>query len=480
MSTITRICVALIEAASVFESCLGLVQMIGKAVGWDHSGFILTGTFNNPGPYGGFVAVGIAVAVGQIALKHDWKSENLLDKGELLLSILTLILGILVLPASFSRAGWLALAVSLIVLGFWEFHWRDFIKRHRLVTVLAVSMVLLACIGAFALKPKSALGRLHIWRIECRAIAEKPWLGHGHGSVLGVYGETQEKFFREKEHNAIVTEVAGCPEYAFNEYLKIGVEHGLPLMLAVVAVIALAVSSLLITKRSSLAYGMIALCVFSFFSYPLSLPQFRVILMLFFIASLPNVGFMRWLQGCAVLSLLGASVFYVYPKEKQSRVMLEECRLLGIDVISNHDEQAVERLSDLYSVLKKNYRYLYDYGYSLMQVGKYNDALKILSEGAAISSDPMFRNMIGKCYQALGDLIAAEKEYNRAHFMVPSRLYPHVLLMEMYVLNGKNEEAMNIGHRIISTPVNVDNQNMMDLLLRAQSCLDTLEIQIAK
>ena len=44
----------------------------------------------------------------------------------------------------------------------------------------------------------------------------------------------------------------------------------------------------------------------------------------------------------------------------------------------------------------------------------------------------------------------------------------------------KNEEAMNIGHRIISTPVNVDNQNMMDLLLRAQSCLDTLEIQIAK
>lgn len=117
--------------------------------------------------------------------------------------------------------------------------------------------------------------------------------------------------------------------------------------------------------------------------------------------------------------------------------MLEECRLLGIDVISNHDEQAVERLSDLYSVLKKNYRYLYDYGYSLMQVGKYNDALKILSEGAAISSDPMFRNMIGKCYQALGDFIAAEKEYNRAHFMVPSRLYPHVLLMEMYVLNGK-------------------------------------------
>ncbi len=197
MSTITRICVALIETASVFESCLGLVQMVGKAVWRNHSGFILTGTFNNPGPYGGFVAVGVAVAVGQIALKHGWKSENMVGKGELLLSVLTLILGILVLPASFSRAGWLALAVSLIVLGFREFHRSDFVKRHKLVTVLAVSMVLLACVGAFALKPKSALGRLHIWRIECRAITEKPWLGHGHGTVLGVYGETQENFFRE-------------------------------------------------------------------------------------------------------------------------------------------------------------------------------------------------------------------------------------------------------------------------------------------
>ncbi len=202
--------------------------------------------------------------------------------------------------------------------------------------------------------------------------------------------------------------------------------------------------------------------------------------MLFFIASLPDVSFMRWLQWCAVLSLLGASAFYVYPKEKQNRVMLEECRLLGIDVISSHNVQSVERLSDFYSVLKKDYRYLYDYGYSLMQVGKYKDALKILAEGAAISSDPMFRNMIGKCYQALGDFIAAEKEYNRAHFMVPSRLYPHILLMEMYVLNGKYEEAMNVGHRIISTPVNVDNQNMVDLRLRAQSCMDTLEIHLAK
>lgn len=105
--------------------------------------------------------------------------------------------------------------------------------------------------------------------------------------------------------------------------------------------------------------------------------------------------------------------------------MLEECRLLGIDVISNHDEQAVERLSDLYSVLKKNYRYLYDYGYSLMQVGKYNDALKILSEGAAISSDPMFRNMIGKCYQALGDFIAAEKN-TIAHILWCHRVFIHM------------------------------------------------------
>ena len=45
---------------ALYESALGLMQVFGlRASG--HAGFALTGTFSNPGPYGGCIAVLLAV-----------------------------------------------------------------------------------------------------------------------------------------------------------------------------------------------------------------------------------------------------------------------------------------------------------------------------------------------------------------------------------------------------------------------------------
>lgn len=52
--------------------------------------------------------------------------------------------------------------------------------------------------------------------------------------------------------------------YAFNEYLKVGIEYGIPVMLLFVSVLVFAVKSL-IKQNSPMAYGMITLCVFAFF-----------------------------------------------------------------------------------------------------------------------------------------------------------------------------------------------------------------------
>lgn len=78
----------------------------------------------------------------------------------------------------------------------------------------------------FVLKPDSACGRLFMWKIACRAVAEQPLLGYGMGGFAAAYGNAQEAYFATGDYELWEERVAGSPEYAFNEYLQTAVELG--------------------------------------------------------------------------------------------------------------------------------------------------------------------------------------------------------------------------------------------------------------
>lgn len=321
----------------ICESMYGLSQVLG----WRssrHALYALTGHFQNPGPFGGFIACVMAVAGAWLLIPGPDKCVfrcNSRSRGQGLhrlwpismpgiLSVVTwittvlawsaLATGILVLPASMSRAGWLGLAIALGIewlrvqperqglggafarVGSGEAERSPIAppgplpsgkrtRAQRRVIVFAVGLALLA--GAFALKPDSALGRLHVWRMECRAIAERPWRGAGPGMGPWAYGEAQEAFFRERlaTVSPATIRVAGCPEYAFNEFLGLGVEYGLP---ALLLSMLLVVSSILVLHRSNspLAAGLTAWAVFACASYPLSVPQHRILGTIFIIVAI--------------------------------------------------------------------------------------------------------------------------------------------------------------------------------------------------
>lgn len=49
-----------------------------------------------------------------------------------------------------------------------------------------------------------------------------------------------------------------------------------------------------------------------------------------------------------------------------------------------------------------------------------------------ISADPMFWNVMGKNYQAMGNYSSAEQCYLKAMNILPSRIYPYYLLTKLY------------------------------------------------
>lgn len=411
----------------LYETILGLLQVLGICTSVQ-AFFILTGSFDNPGPYGGLVAILLAILGVYVVQNHN--AQKWYDKALIILSSISCALCVIVLPASMSRAAWLALGIAVLVFGFKELNLADLIRKHKAFATIVSIIVLIVMVGVFLMKKDSAIGRLHIWHMELRAIAEEPLTGHGKESVLGVYGDTQAEYFAENERPEIIVKVAGCPEYAFNEYLKIGVEYGIPSMLGVIAVLILMIA-LLLKYRSPFAYGLIAFCVFAFFSYPLEAIHIKS----------------------------------EAEKEWESVRYLSSMELY---------DDAVEELAPLYDDLKDNYRYIYDYGYALHKCKRYQESNIILKEGAKISSDPMFYNIIGKNLEAMGLYEDAEQAYMHAHYMVPQRLYPLTLLMRMHVRLGNNNEALRYGKMILDKPVNERHRTMLRLQSDARHCVDSL------
>jgi len=412
----------------IIECLYGVFQLIGICQRVNPI-YPLTGHFSNPGPYGGFIAMVLSVAV-PLYFKSALFEKRLVSNLSAIVSFVTIVIGFFVLFSTFSRAAWLSLFVSLSIFAFWEKGLRHWIERHKLPSIFLLVVICILISVTFILKKDSAIGRLHIWNIELRAMRQAPLTGYGRGTVLGVYGEMQAAYFEEGERPKIITKVAGCPEYAFNEYFKIGIESGIPAMLGVFVILLLFVLVLL-RLMTPLAYLLVSLSVFAFFSYP------------FESIHCPTENELEW---------------------EDAKELMD---------IGLYDE-AVASLEPLYDVFSDNFRYLYDYGYSLYRCQNFSRSVEVLGKGASISSDPMFNVIIGRCYESVGLYNDAEREYMHAHFMVPQRLYPLILLMRMHTGLGNNQQALNYAYEILSQDINRNHPIMLSFQDEASSFVDSM------
>ena len=467
-----RIVVSALSLWLAYESVLGIMQLLGIIV--SHNSMCpMTGDFANSGPYGGFLAVCIAVV---FAAARKWRdSGNQYDRILFWLSSVSGCLGIVVLPASMSRTGFVALLVSAVAFVLTNTESKSYFKSHKWLILSVIVVAFIVGAGAFCLKKDSALGRFHIWEMELRAIADRPLTGHGFGKALGAYGDAQAEYFETEEHGQERIRISGCPEYAFNEYLRMGMEFGILGLLLSVAVIVFGVLALFRTG-SSLAYGLIAWGIFAMASYPLAVWQLRLLLAVFLGAAIGvsvKVGKKgRLILVPALVCLSVGSMLVWLPENKRRKEAeskwLEERRFADFEIFDG----MADRLAELYPRLRMKFRYLYDYGYALHKEGRYAESNVILREGSLISSDPMFYNIIGKNFEALGDYEQAERSYIHSHNMVPSRLYPYILLMEMKERQGNTEQALAYARKALSLPVNDRNMSMRDLNERARKYYD--------
>lgn len=174
---------------------------------------------------------------------------------------------------------------------------------------------------------------------------------------------------------------------------------------------------------------MLALAVFSFASYPLQLPVFRVTALLLVAACLLGSSWRTWAGVALVAGITGSC------RLKEDRMRVEACREWANARMwynTGAYEAAEKEYARLYPLLKGRAAFLFEYGHGLHKQGKTEASTRLLKEAMCRSSDPMILNIIGKnCWQE-GDYRQAETWLLRAAHRLPGRIYPYYLLAKLY------------------------------------------------
>jgi O-antigen ligase len=268
--TIHRLLLISILVFGLYECLLGCAQLFGL-INSNNVAYRVTGTFYNPGPYGCFVAVVMPIAIMQF-----------ISKGmqlEFWLSTVYVLVGLMILPITESRTGWIATILTVAYLLIYRY--RAFrISLRSLFMVIAIVVALLYLM--YMLKPQSALGRIFLWKIGFDAWLAHPIFGIGWSNVPGALGLAQEQYFAAYP-SSIFADIAGTPAYAYNEFLQIAIAFGLVGLIAFMIFIGIWI--LLAYRQSDYAMvgTIMAFIVICISSYPLQFSEFHILIAMLFL-----------------------------------------------------------------------------------------------------------------------------------------------------------------------------------------------------
>ena len=317
-------------------------------------------------------------------------------------------------------------------------------------------------IGAFFLwhiKRDSALGRLLLWKISALAIADAPILGSG--NFAAAYGTAQEEYFANNDTSISEKLAAGSPDYAFNEYLQIGVEYGLLVLIFELLILGLIIRKSYREKTFGLSGALIAIMVFAFASYPLHLPVFVAVVILLIFGIIINNSHKAFAILIPVAVILFSSFNLSSLNQKSTNV--SSWTRMQILYRNKCYGDVVNRYSTIYDSMSWNPGFVYEYGHSLYKTKEYEAAIPILENAAHNSADPMILNIIGECHQALQQYDIAETYYLRAANRIPSRLYPHYLLYFLYCDMGNDSLRLREYELVNTLEIKTESPATRDL-----------------
>ena len=483
---------AVLLSAAVCEGGLGLLQLLGMEPSGNRL-YPFTGTFYNPGPFACYLALSLPWALytisneklvipktisnEQLVISNLWDPVHNKLNYSLLITNCALIeawivvgLDAVLLPASMSRTAWCAAVVGGIValLGnkviLFGRRLKDVCTKnspspHRpspltlhsslLIIIIAVALVY----GGYRMKQGSADGRFLMWKVAAGAVGPHPFEGVGWQNVAGAYGMAQERYFASGTASPNEILVADAPEYVFNEYLQIAIAYGWGWSLLMIAVLIGAFVSAFRSGRYGIAGSVAACAVVMTASYPFQFPISILTIGAICIAAF--IGGRKCLDmekgavklNCSVFRSLERNVPSYTPWQrkfniKHSTFKLQHSKFIIITVLVATTFLAID-------CKKFDQNLPFQTGLALHKSGEWEKSNEVMMDLLPHSSDPMPLNIMGKNYTELNMRDSAEYYLRRSTLRCPNRLYPHYLLMKLYLKEPTDSTAARREAKIL-------------------------------
>ena len=448
---------ALIVMWTLVETGIGLHQLFtGRSL---HYRYPMTGTFLNPGPFGTMLATGLMMAV---ALWRKYSGKVRYEVVWQYLVPVVLFLLACVLMFTWSRAAILASAVTLLYM------YRKELKHYRWWIAAGGSVMTLVF---YLLKQGSANGRGIIWWVSWHSIVEHPWTGTGMGSFKYQYARTMAKLTEGMPDGSLQN--ADVLDYAFNEWLHIGVEQGLVGLLFAVC-IALLLLRYACDEGSTLKWCLPVLLITSLFSYTFELLTFQIIMVVVMahLSSAQMRSERRSVTSCICYFILSIALCLMTTKQLWHRARLDE----EYNHIAGYmDAHFIPDCYEMLPWLSDNPKFLFNFGKILREEKRWNDSNAMLRQGELVSNDPMFVVMQGNNYADMEEPDLAEACYERAYRMMPNRIYPLYKLMLLYMKAEEPEKCLAMAERVVAFPVKVESPATRDMKKEAKVMITAIK-----
>ena len=387
-----------------------------------HNAFPMTGSFLNPAPLAGYLAVLVCMLGAGLFLDGRLQGKiRQLAWGSLLLFFLFVLL-------LNSRAALFATIVIMAVIGYSRLK----LKRKKLYAGILIVGLGLSLYGLYQVREVSANGRLFIWKNTCEMIKDHPLTGVGIDRFKAEFPAYQAQY-----HSQLTQEAEkyydGNTFLVFNEYLRAVAETGFLLPLLFLLPLGMVWKYRNVTQESRMAAcGIGCLLVFGFFSYPFSILTLKVLIVLFLgiigresrvVYSWNRFNCIEWV---VVGTTVACTAFCVY----------------GLKVVSELDANDRKDKEHVFW-FRDNITFVRHLCQETLERGDTVQAVRILTD--AIGRIPVagFYQHRAELYTETGDYQQAEADYKFLRNLSPTALEPVLKLARLYRDTGRVEEALD-------------------------------------
>lgn len=445
----------------VLQAGLGLLQYfhLVRPV----SNFSIVGSYDNPAGFAACLAVGFPLGFSLAKESRFYKVFSVF--------VAIIIVGTIIL--SESRAGVVSIITVSIIFLISQFPklFKRF-KKYLLPSLILVGAI--AFVSLIYLKKDSASGRLLIWQVTWKMIKDNPIVGGGSGAFLANYMEYQAGFFIQNPESKYAL-LADNVLHPFNEYLLLAVEYG------IIGVALLIIGIILLLKSTKISSPymlcLVALGIFSLFSYPLKYP-FIWIITAYCLAQVSKnnspvllIDFLNkiWVKILIIMTLIAGSFLLVRDmKFEYNWNKTAKSSLLG------KTKKMLPQYEKLYQSWNGNHLFLYNYGAELNHIGEYEQSLIIFEECIQYWNDYDIQMLIADNYLKLEKWNDAESHYQLALNMCPNRFVPLAKLHEIYMQQGRIGDALNIAYKIVEKEIKIPSSTIASIKSKMKKYIDSI------